>query len=1148
MFTNLHLHTEYSLLDGACRIGDVVARAKELGQTALAVTDHGVMYGAVDFFNACKENGIKPVIGCEIYVAKRSRFDKVKKIDDERHHLVLLCKNEIGYQNLIKIVSLAWTEGFYTKPRADKELLEKYHEGLIALSACLAGEIPRLLVSGDYEKALETAKWYDKTFGRGNYYLELQDHGIAQQKKILPLIKRLSADTGIPLVATNDVHYTRKEDAFVQKVLLCIQTNHTLDESTGMDFGSDEFYLKSEEEMLERFPKEAVENTALIAEKCSFEFEFGNTKLPNFDVPDGLTHFEYLKQLCCDGFKKRYGSSAPESYTERMEYELSVINQMGYVDYYLIVWDYVRFAKSKGIAVGPGRGSGAGSICAYCVGITQLDPMKYGLIFERFLNPERVSMPDFDVDFCYVRRQEVIDYVIDKYGADHVAQIVTFGTMAARGSVRDVGRVMGLAYSQVDRVAKLIPRTIHITLSEALRVSSELKEAYDNDDTVKKLIDTALKIEGMPRNTSTHAAGVVITHNPVDTYVPLSKNDEAVVTQYTMTALERLGLLKMDFLGLRTLTVISDAEKMIRRKAPEFSASEIDLEDKEVFKMLSQGRTDGVFQFESAGMRQMLIGLQPESLEDLIACISLYRPGPAKSIPVYTRNRHNPELVEYKTAALKPILNVTYGCLVYQEQVMEVFRSLAGYSFGRADLVRRAMSKKKREVMDKERQYFINGKADENIVGAVGNGIDKKTANEIFDDMSTFSQYAFNKSHAACYAYVAYQTAWLKVHYPSEFMAGLLTSVLDDFTKVALYIAECGRLGIKVLPPSVNESFTGFTVHDNIIRFGLLAIKNLGTAFIGRIIEEREASGKYVSFYSFCTRLYGKDFNRRAIESLIMSGALDGMDANRRQMLQSVDIIIDQLSSVQRRNIDGQMGFFDFVEDTPKDEFRLPAAEEFPSEELLRMEKETTGLYITAHPLAKYSAAAELMGCASIPNIKDCVSDDRSALKDGSFVRLLVLITHITRKTLKNNTVMAFLTLEDAFSSLEMLVFPNTLEQYKNIIEVGKIVSVQGKISLKDEDEPKILCSKIEIFNGKEYDDPPRKMFVRVPSEKAEETLKIKEILLGTKGNTQVYFYYVESARYENLKIPQGSLKLNSDERLKIENTAGKDNIAYRSR
>ena len=1146
MFTHLHVHTEYSLLDGACRIEELVLRAKQLGQTSLAITDHGVMYGAVDFFGACEKHGIKPIIGCEIYVAKRTRFDKVKGMDDERHHLVLLCKNEQGYRNLIKIVSRAWTEGFYTKPRADKQLLEAHHEGLIALSACLAGEIPRLLSAGDYEGAKQTALWYESVFGKGNYYLELQDHALAEQRKIYPQLVQLSEETGIPLVATNDVHYIKQEDAFVQNVLLCIQTNHVLGEDTGIGFETEEFYLKSEEQMRELFPPEAVDNTARIAEQCNFSFSFGNTVLPNFEVPETFaTHFDYLRYLCQVGMQQRYGDNPPKAYCERMEYELSVIQKMGYVDYYLIVWDYIRFARSKGIAVGPGRGSGAGSICAYLIGITQLDPMKYGLIFERFLNPERISMPDFDVDFCYVRRQEVIDYVIEKYGVEYVAQIVTFGTMAARGAVRDVGRVMGLPYATADRVAKLIPRALHITLSQALAVSKELKETYESDETVKKLIDTALKIEGMPRNCSTHAAGVVITKNPVDTYVPLSKNDDAVVTQYTMTALERLGLLKMDFLGLRTLTVISDAEKMIRKKVPDFRADAIALDDKAVYKLFSEGRTDGVFQFESAGMKQMLIGLQPESLEDIIASISLYRPGPAKSIPTYTQNRHNPSLVRYQTPALEPILSVTYGCMVYQEQVMEVFRSLAGYSFGRADLVRRAMSKKKADVMAKERRFFVHGKPDEGIDGAVKRGVPEAVANEIFDDMSAFSQYAFNKSHAACYAYVAYQTAYLKVHYPCEFMAALLTSVLDDFNKISLYIAECNRLGIRILPPSVNESAEYFSASEQQIRFGLLAIKNLGMGIITHIIAERERGGKYTSFYDFLERNY-EVYNRRACESLILSGALDGLGANRRQMLQAAELIMNRLQDEHKRNIDGQVGFFDYMGEETQEEFVMPQISEFSTEQMLEMEKQVTGLYISGHPLLQLQKIAKVLKCVRISDILAADDSESALYHDGSLVKVMVILSKVTKKHIKNGTDMAFLSVEDAYGSTEILVFPQLYEKYKALLQEGKVVIVQGKISLREEEDAKILLQSLTPFEQEQYANMKAKLFLRFPSAQCAAREEAESILAQSAGNCAVYYYYTDTASYEDLEQPQGYIRFESPQADRLEQLLGAENAVFR--
>lgn len=840
-FTHLHLHTEYSLLDGACRIEGLMQRVKALGQTAVAITDHGVMYGCVDFYKAAKKAGVKPIIGCEVYVATRTRFDKVNRIDGS-NHLVLLCKNETGYKNLIKMVSVGFTEGFYNKPRVDHELLEEYHEGLICLSACLAGEIPQALLAGDYEKAKNLARYYEDLFGKGNYYIEIQDHGLDEQRTVLPLLVRLSRETGIPLVATNDAHYLEKEDSRMQHILICIQTNKTVNDDDVLEFGTDEFYVKSTDEMYELFSAwpEACENTNRIAEMCSFDFEFGVTKLPYFVAPDGMDNKEYFVKLCRDGLLRRYGADVPEDIRARLDYEISIIDRMGYINYYLIVFDFINYAKSQGIPVGPGRGSGAGSLAAYCVGITNIDPIKYNLLFERFLNPERVSMPDFDIDFCYERRQEVIDYVIRKYGADHVAQIVTFGTMAARAAIRDVGRVLDMPYGTVDGIAKLVPMEPKMTLTKALSISRELKARYDADPQVKELIDMSLKLEGMPRHASTHAAGVVITREAADEYVPLATNDGNPVTQFTMTTIEELGLLKMDFLGLRTLTVIDDAEKMIRKREPGFSMDAVPYDDQRVYAMLNAGETEGVFQMESGGMTQAVMGLQSKSLEDIIAIISLYRPGPMESIPTYIANRHNPGNVKYKTPQLEHILDVTNGCIVYQEQVMQICRELAGFSYGQADLVRRAMSKKKHDVMEKERQHFVHGNTEpgHECAGCVANGISETVANAIFDDMSSFASYAFNKAHAAAYAVVAYQTAYLKRHYPREFMAALLTSVLDNTGKVIEYTAECQRMGIRVLPPDINASDAGFTVEGKDIRFGLLALKNVGRNLIATVVRE----------------------------------------------------------------------------------------------------------------------------------------------------------------------------------------------------------------------------------------------------------------------------------------------------------------------
>ena len=1147
-FTHLHLHTEYSLLDGACRIGKLMDTVKELGQTSVAITDHGVMYGAVDFYKAAKEKGVKPIIGCECYVAQRTRHDKVHGLDSERYHLVLLCKNNTGYENLIKMVSLAFTEGFYTKPRIDRVLLEKYHEGIIALSACLAGEIPQLLLKGEYEKAKETALWYRDLFGEGNYYLEIQNHGLREELDILADIMRLSRETGIPLVATNDAHYIRKEDSSVQQVLICIQTNHILGEETGLEFSTDEFYVKSEEEMRELFSEipEAIDNTQIIADKCNVDFEFGNTKLPHFEVPNNMDHFEYFKNQCFYGLSQHKGDNPPKEYIDRLNYELEVINKMGYVDYYLIVHDFIRYAKSKNIPVGPGRGSGAGSLCAYCIGITGIDPIQYNLLFERFLNPERVSMPDFDIDFCYVRRQEVIDYVIRKYGADHVAQIVTFGTMAARGAVRDVGRVLGLPYNSVDEVAKLIPNELKITIDKALKISPELRNLYETNENIEKLLNIARQVEGMPRHSSTHAAGVVITRDPVASYVPLAVNDESVVTQFTMTTLEQLGLLKMDFLGLRTLTVIDDAVKMIRKKNPGFNIDVIDVNDKETFEMLSEGRTDGVFQYESSGMRSVLTRLKPQSLEDLIAVISLYRPGPADSIDTYIHNRHHPEDTKYKSELLRDILDVTYGCMVYQEQVMEICRKLAGYSYGRADLVRRAMSKKKLDVMEKERLIFIYGLPEEGIVGAVNNGVSEKAANDIFDEMSNFAKYAFNKSHAAAYAYVSYQTAWLKCHYPCELMAATLTSVLDSSTKVSTYIAECTRIGIKVLAPNINSSFEGFTASDNSIRFGLLAIKNLGKGFIRTIIEKRENGGAFTSFSSFCKRVHSKEFNRRAVESLIKCGACDGMDMNRRQMIHTLPMIIEQIDSDKNRNFVGQIGFFD--EDSGfnfSSEIAAPDLPEMPLSELLAYEKATTGLYISGHPMDEYRGIGIKI---KADRISDILSGNEKYFDNGR-VKIYGIISRIEKKNTKNNQVMCFIDVEDITSSIECVVFSRLYADKIHLLSVGTIVFIEGKLSMREDREPSVICENI-MSNPKNIEKTeiePKKnqrkgLFLRIENKTSPVNRKVRLLLDIFEGNYPVYAYYEDIKKYE----PLGYVNINEPLLKEMVHILGDENVIKR--
>lgn len=1137
-FVHLHVHTEYSLLDGACRLDRLCSAAKERGQNAIAITDHGNLFGAVDFYKAAKKHGIKPIIGCEVYVAARSRFDKVHGVDSNRHHLVLLCENETGYKNLIKLVSSAWVDGFYTKPRIDRELLEKHHEGLIALSACLAGEIPKLILNSEYLKAKEIALWYSNLFGKDHYYLEMQNHDIPEQLIVNEALTSLSNETGIPLVATNDVHYVDKEDAHTQKILICIATNHTVDEENSLEFTSDNFYLKTEDEMSLLFPNSAnaIENTQKIADMCNFDFEFGNTKLPNFIVPDGYTHYDYFKMKCYEGLKKRYGENPDSLYIERLEYELSVIENMGYVDYFLIVADFIQYARDNGIPVGPGRGSGAGSICAYCMGITNVDPIKYNLIFERFLNPERVSMPDIDVDFCYERRQEVIDYVINKYGYDHVSQIITFGTMAARAAIRDVGRAMGMPYATVDNVAKKIPRTLGITIEKALTESDELKSLYNSDEQIKDLINTAKSVEGMPRNSSTHAAGIVITDRPVSDYVPLARNDESVLTQFTMTTIEELGLLKMDFLGLRTLTVINDCVKMIKKKNPDFDIENISYEDQNVYSLFTNGLTDGVFQCESSGMKSVFMRLKPTNLEDIIAVISLYRPGPMDSIDSYICNRHNPENIRYKTPMLQNILNVTYGCMVYQEQVMQIFRSLAGYSLGRADIVRRAMSKKKHKVMEEERAFFCDGCAK--------NGISKQIANEIFDDMSSFASYAFNKSHAAAYAVVAYRTAFLKYYYPCEFMAALLTSVLDNSDKVANYIDDCKKNGIEILPPNVNLTYKNFTVAPNgkkAIMFGLLAIKNLGHDFIDTIISERESNGQFTSFYSFCKRVHGKGFNRRAVESLIKSGALDGLGSNRQEMLVNLSYVIDDLDSTKRRNLDGQIGFFDLLNNDSATEFKMKSFAEFPSETLLMYEKETTGLYISSHPMERYSHLKKKFNCDRIGELTIDVDEFSYKYSDSSSVKVMGIISTVTKKQTKNGDTMAFVNVEDTDGSVEVIVFPKLYSKYANIMYNGNVLMIGGRLSVKEEERAKIILDFAESAESIESNQVKKiGLFIRTENEASQVYKNCSEILSKVnQGDMPVYFYFSSSKKY----FPYRKLDIDNVTLNELRSIAGEQNV-----
>ncbi len=1161
-FVHLHVHSEYSLLDGACRLDGLIRRVKELGQTAVAVTDHGVMYGLVDFYKAAKKQGIHPILGCEVYVAARSRHDKVHGIDNEHHHLVLLCENETGYANLVRLVSTAWTDGFYGKPRVDEELLTQYHEGLIALSACLAGKIPTALRRGNYELAKQTAQRYRELFGADNFFLEIQDHGLQEQTVVNEGIIRLSRETGIPLVCTNDAHYLSREDARMQKVLLCIQTNTTVDEPTDMAFETDEFYIKSEEEMRSLFPtlSEAFDNTQKIADRCQVTLEFGNTKLPHFEAPNGQDSEEYFREQCYAGLYRLYGENPDKAVVERLEYEMQTVRRMGYVNYYLIVNDFVQYAKSHNIPVGPGRGSGAGSLCAYCLGITGIDPIKYHLLFERFLNPERVSMPDFDIDFCNEKRQQVIDYVIRKYGEDHVAQIVTFGTMAARAAVRDVARALGLPYAVGDAVAKRVPWELNMTLAKALEQSRELKEMYETDAGVRTLLDMAQKLEGMPRHASTHAAGVVITAKPVSEYVPLCVNGEAVATQYTMTTLEELGLLKMDFLGLRNLTVIEETQTMIRRVNPSFSIKDIPLDAPAVYKMLSQGNSDGVFQFESAGMKRVLTQLKPDCFEDLIAVISLFRPGPMDSIPRYIENRHHPEKITYAHPALQPILQVTYGCIVYQEQVMRIFRDLAGYSLGRADVVRRAMSKKKHEVMNKEREIFIHGLTDEHgqivVEGCMRRGVSEKIANGIFDEMASFASYAFNKSHAAAYAMVAYQTAYLKAFYPKQYMAALLTSVLDS-GKIIGYIGECERLRIRVLPPSVNESTESFTVVGDHIRFGLSAIKNIGRALIRVMVSEREENGPFVSFYSFCQRLSGyREFNRRALDSLIRCGALDGLDANRRQMCEASAYILEQLESANRRNLSGQLDFFDNP-DTASAPPALPSVSEFPYEELLAMEKEVAGMYLTGNPMQPYEAVHRYYKAARIDRILDAFSEQTLShdFSDGQAVTLVGMLGAVQLKNTRSNAQMAYVTLEDLYGALELVLFPKTLEQCRSNLKAGRVVVVHGKLSAREDEAPKLLVSSLEITPSPEAlpaqtptvsattSSAPSGLYLKIPSLESEEWCRVKKLLRVFEGEFPVYLRLTDTGKM--LRAPHEYWITPESVLLKeLENVLGRQNVA----
>ena len=1083
-FVHLHIHSEFSLLDGANRIKDLPVRAKELGMKAMAITDHGVMYGVIDFYKACKKEGIKPIIGCEVYVASRTRFDKEPQ-DKRYYHLILLAKNNKGYQNLSKLVSLGFTEGYYYKPRIDLEILEKYHEGIICLSGCLAGSVSQAILNGNIEEAENVAKWHKNVFGE-DYYLEIQNNGVKEQVMVNQKLIQIARRLDIPIVATNDAHYLKKEDAYNHEVLLCIQTGKRITDEDRMRFETDELYVKSPEEMSEYFKNfpDAIENTVKIAEKCNVEFEFGHTILPNYDVPEEYaTHYDYFKKLCDDGIKKRYGENPSQEILDRAEYELKIISQMGYVDYYLIVWDYINYAKSVGIPVGPGRGSGAGSILAYAIGITDIDPMKYNLLFERFLNPERISMPDFDVDFCYERRGEVIDYVERKYGKDHVSQIITFGTMSARMVIRDVGRALDMPYAECDKLAKMIPNELHITIKKAMEQNKELRDLYDSEDEIHKMLDIAMALEGMPRQASTHACGIVITKEPVDTYVPLYVRDGQISTQFIMTTLEELGLLKMDFLGLRTLTVIQDAINLVKENRGIDVEFDKDMNDPKVYKLWQNGESVGIFQFESQGMTNFMKELKPDCLEDIIAGVSLYRPGPMDQIPRYISNKKNPDHAEYTHPSLIPILNVTYGCMVYQEQVMQIVRDLAGYSLGRADLVRRAMGKKKLDVMAKEREYFIHGQTDEDgnviIKGCIRNGIDEESANKIFDEMAEFAKYAFNKSHAAAYAVVSYRTAYLKAYYPEEFMAATLNSFLGNLDKIPMYIDECKRLKIDILKPDINKSFTKFTVDNGKIRFGLGSVKNVGISAVNSIVKERQENGEFEGFTDFCERMKNEAVNKKCIESLIRAGAFDAFEQTRATLLASFESILDTIQDTNRKSFAGQVTMFDLA--TPEDnvndlKYTFNEQKEFSEKDLLSMEKEMLGIYISGHPLEKLRTQIEnetninSMKLKEFANLQSTVLDEgefiarKNEYKDGQFVKYAGIITSVKKKYTKNNTIMAFVTVEDLYGTIEIIVFENCYNESSKYLTEESIVTVEGRLSLREDDEPKIVARTIKPF------------------------------------------------------------------------------------
>lgn len=1119
-FVHLHVHTEFSLLDGACRIDQMMDRVKELGQDTIAITDHGVMYGCIDFYKAAKAAGIKPIIGCEVYLTRRRRTDRVHGVDNDPYHLVLLCKNRKGYENLCYMVSQAFLTGFYGKPRVDLDLLREYHEGLIAMSACLAGAIPQYLMLEDYESAKNYALTLSDIFGEGNFYLELQDHGIEEQQMVNQGIRRIARETGLPMVITNDAHYLRREDAKMQDVLLCIQTGKTVDDQNRMRFQGDEFYLKSEEELRELFPglEEAIENTVEVAKKCNLEFTFHEYHLPSFPVPEGFTNEGYFCKLCMDGFQERY-PDAPQEYRDRLEYEIGVISRMGYVNYYLIVWDFIHYAKQSGIPVGPGRGSGAASIVAYCMHITEVDPMKYALIFERFLNPERVSMPDFDTDFCQERRGEVIEYVCRKYGADHVAQIATFGTMAARGAIRDVGRALNFSYSETDTVAKLVPSTPHITLKEAMEASPKLKEMYEQDDRIRKLVDTAISLEGMPRNTSTHAAGVVITADPVYTYVPLSCNDSTVVTQYTMTTIEELGLLKMDFLGLRNLTVIQDAQRQIQRMDPSFLIDKVPDDDPETFAMLAEGKTQGVFQLESAGITGVCINMKPTSIEDLTAIVALYRPGPMDSIPTFIANKLDARKITYKTPLLEPILKVTYGCIVYQEQVIEIFRSLGGYTMGQADNIRRAISKKKMKVIEAERKVFVYGDPEQSISGAIAKGVSESAAQSIYDEIVDFANYAFNKAHAVCYAVVSYQTAYLKCHYPKQYMAALMTSVLDSAEKISGYIAECKEMGILTLPPDLNHSDDHFTVEGDSIRFGLGAVKNVGHSLIRSMVRKRSEDGPFKTIDEFLERMGEGELNKRAVENFIKCGAMDCFGYHRSELLAVYDKMMDSVASSRKKNLEGQLGLFSMMaEEDAVPKVQIPKKQELPRSEMMAYEKETTGIYLSGHPMDDYRA---WLANTSVVPIQSLTAED-SHYEDEQVISIAGIVQTVKVKLTKKNTSMAYVTIEDDTAAIELIVFSNALNEYNSMLRENNPIVVTGRLSVRDDKEPQVVVNRISPLEGyseqqiQNQAEKQRKTFagtlyLRLPTEDQKLYPKIRAILNMFPGESTAVLFFADT-------------------------------------